>query len=163
GDVRQVPGVVNYIAEMDERPRYYANDHSRDRLTLDPRTVLITDARSLKTPPSLKAEGFELVRHPSAVSNFRDAQAVATVHAAEIQALLLELTGADRVTVTGRGVLRFSERSPDMGTLDNSHPARFIHIDITDATARQFSERSRPKDVDRPVRRYAHYNVWRTF
>ena len=58
---RTVEGVVNYVAEMTERPRYYANDHSRDRLTLDPRTVLITDARSLKTPPSLHAEGFELI------------------------------------------------------------------------------------------------------
>jgi hypothetical protein len=163
GDLRQVPGVVNYIAEMDERPRYYANDHSRDRLTLDPRTVLITDARSLQTPPSLLVEGFQLARHRSAVSNFRDAGEVAAVHPAEIQALLLELTGADRVTVNPRGVLRFSEQSPDMGTLDNSHPARFIHIDISDATARQFSERSKPKDVDRPVRRAAHYNVWRTF
>jgi hypothetical protein len=163
GQVRQVPGVVNYIAEMDERPRYYANDHARDRLTLDPRTVLITDARSLKTPPSLRVEGFELVSHRSAVSNFRDAEEVGAVHPAEIQALLLELTGADRVTVNGRGVLRFSEQSPDIGTLNNSHPARFIHIDISDATARQFSERSKPQDVGRPVRRFAHYNVWRTF
>ncbi len=163
GLARQVPGVVNYIAEMAERPRYYANDHARDRLTLDPRTVLITDARSLKTPPSLRVEGFELVRHQSAVSNFRDAEEVAAVHLAEIQALLMALTGADRVTVSGRGVLRFSEKSPDMGTLDNSHPARFIHIDISDATARQFGVRSKPQDVDRPVRRSAHYNVWRTF
>lgn len=163
GQVRQVPGVVNYIADMAERPRYYANDHARDRLTLDPRTVLITDARSLQTPPSLRVEGFELIRHQSAVSDFRDAEEVGAVHPAEIQALLMELTGADRVTVSGRGVLRFSERSPDLGTLDNSHPARFIHIDISDVTARQFCERSRPQDVDRPVRRCAHYNVWRTF
>ena len=163
GQVRQVPGVVNYIADMSERPRYYANDHARDRLTLDPRTVLITDARSLQTPPSLQVEGFELITHRSAVSNFRDAEEVAAVHPAEIQALLMELTGADRVIVAGRGVLRFSEQSSDMGKFDNSHPARFIHIDITDATAAQFRERSKPKDVDRPVRRCAHYNVWRTF
>ena len=161
--VRQVLGEINYIAEMAERPRYYANDHSRDRLTLDPRTVPITDARSLMTPPSLKVEGFELIQHTSTVSDFRDAEEVKAVHPAEIQALLLAVTGADRVTVTGAGVLRFSERSPDMGKLNNSHPARFIHIDITDDTARRFGERSKPGEVDRPVRRFAHYNVWRTF
>lgn len=158
---RQVLGEINYIAEMAERPRYYANDHSRDRLTLDPRTVPITDARTLKTPPSLRVEGFELVGHRSAVSDFRDVEEVTAVHRPEIEALLMGLTGADRVVVSSPGVLRFSERSPDMGTLNNSHPARFIHIDISDATARQFCERSRPADVDRPVRRCAHYNVWR--
>ena len=158
---RQVPGLINYIAAMAERPRYYANDHSRDVLTLDPRTVPITDARGLKTAPSLGVEGFQLVRHETAVANFRDAEQVAAIHPAEIEALLLDLTGADRVTVSGRGVLRFSEKSPDLGKSDNSHPARFIHIDISDVTARQFSERSKPKDVDRPVRRFAHYNVWR--
>src|SRR6201996_5350151 len=89
--IRRVPGRINYIADMAERPRYYANDHSRDRLTLDPRTVPITDARSLKTPPSLRVEGFELIRHASAVANFRDAEAVAAVHPPEIQALLLGL------------------------------------------------------------------------
>ncbi|MGZ3274891.1 MAG: CmcJ/NvfI family oxidoreductase [Caulobacteraceae bacterium] len=159
--VRQVPGLINYIADMTERPRYYANDHSRDRLTLDPRTVLITDARSLKTPPSLRLEGFELVHHRSAVSDFRDTEAVKAVHRPEIEALLQALTGADRVVVSSPGVLRFSERSPDMGRFNNSHPARFIHIDISDATARQFGERAKPADVDRPVRRCAHYNVWR--
>src|ERR1700761_7934211 len=158
---RHVPGLINYIAEMAERPRYYANDHSRDVLTLDPRTVSIVDARSLKTGPSLGVEGFELVQHKTAVVNFRDAEQVAAIHPAEIKALLLQVTGADRVSVSGRGVLRFSEKSPDLGTSDNSHPARFIHIDISDVTARQFAERSRPKDVDRPVRRFAHYNVWR--
>jgi hypothetical protein len=159
--MNQVPGLINYIAEMAERPRYYANDHSRDVLTLDPRTVLVSDARSLQTAPSLAVEGFELVSHTSAVTDFRDPEQVTGIHVAEIEALLLQVTGADRVTVTGRGVLRFSEKSPDLGKTDNSHPARFIHIDISDATARQFAERSKPKDVDRPIRRFAHYNVWR--
>ena len=30
---RVVEGRVNYIGAMRERPRYYANDHSRDVLT----------------------------------------------------------------------------------------------------------------------------------
>ena len=43
---RAVAGTINYIGLMNERPRYYANDHSRDLLQLDPRVVRITDARS---------------------------------------------------------------------------------------------------------------------
>ena len=34
---RSVEASVNYIGEMAQRPRYYANDHSRDVLHLDPR------------------------------------------------------------------------------------------------------------------------------
>jgi hypothetical protein len=161
GAARKVQGQVNYLAPMSERPRYYANDHSRDVLKLDPRTVEIEDARASAQPPSLDREGFQLVAHRSAVSSFRDAGEVARVHPAEIERLLLEVTGADRVVVSGTGVLRFGESSPDSGRFNNSYPARFIHIDISDRTARQFNERSRPKDVDRPVRRAVSYNVWR--
>ncbi len=161
---RTVEGVVNYVAEMTERPRYYANDHSRDVMILDPRAVQIEDARNRPAPATLDGEGFVLVPHRSAVADFRDAEEVARVHPAEIQRLLLDVTGADRVVVTGTGgILRFSERLEDVGKLDNSWPARFIHIDVSDATAAKSAERARPADIDRPVRRWAHYNVWRTF
>jgi hypothetical protein len=158
---RTVEGRVNYIDEMAERPRYYANDHSRDILALDPRVIHIEDARTRSTPPSLEREGFALVPHKSAVADFRSADEVARIHFAEIEQLALALSGADRATVTAPGVLRFSESSPDSGRLNNSRPARFIHIDISDPTAKAFADRSRPKDIDRPVRRFAHYNVWR--
>jgi len=124
--------------------------------------VPIEDARTAVSQPTLAREGFALVAHASLVSDFRDAARVAQVHPAEIEALVLELSGADRVVVNGTGVLRFAERSPDCGRLNNSRPARFIHIDVSDAAAAAFTERSRPADA-RAVRRFAHYNVWRTF
>ena len=161
--VRSVQSVVNYIGPMSERPRYYANDHSRDVLSLDPHTVRIEDARSLRRAPELDREGFVLVPHRSAIADFRNGDEVAKSHPAEVEKLLLELTGADRVSVNGSGLLRFSERLADAGKSNNSWPARFIHIDVSDDTARLFAERSKPKDVDRPIRRWAHYNVWRAF
>jgi hypothetical protein len=163
GSVRLVEGVVNYTAEMSERPRFYANDHSRDVLALDPRRVQIEDARSSEAAPTLAREGIVIVPHSSRVGDFRDAAEVAARHPAEIEQLVLELSGADAVSVTGAGVLRFGERSPDSGRLNNSRPARFIHIDTSDATAAAFAERARPKGDTRPIRRFAHYNIWRTF
>jgi hypothetical protein len=74
---------------------------------------------------------------------------------------VLQLSGADRVVVSSPGVLRFGEKSARAGRLDNSMPARFIHVDISDATAKQFAGRSAPREIDRPVRRFAHFNVWR--
>ncbi len=158
---RPVTGTVNYIADMTQRPRYYANDHSRDVLALDPRQILIEDVRWREPRPSLGREGYELFAHRSEIRDFRNKQVVAATHPGEIERLLLEVTGADRVVVNGAGVLRFGEKSPDAGKHDNSMPARFIHVDISDATAREFAARSQPQDPDRQIRRFAHYNVWR--
>jgi hypothetical protein len=158
---RIVEGLVNYTHAMTERPRYYANDHSRDVLALDERTIQIEDARDRPLAPSLEREGFTLVKHHTAVSDFRDAQSVMRIHPAEIERLVKELSGADRVVVNSPGVLRFSESSPDSGRLNNSRPARFIHIDVSDPAAKEFADRARPQDVRSPVRRFAHYNVWR--
>jgi len=158
---RTVAGVVNYIAEMHERPRYYANDHSRDVLTLDPRTVSIEDMRARNEAPSLSREGFELFFHPSSVADFKDPAEVQAVHPREIEDLLLRVSGADRVVVSSPGVLRFGEKSPEAGKFNNSLPARFIHVDISDVTAKRFAERSAPQEMSRVIRRFAHYNVWR--
>jgi len=95
------------------------------------------------------------------VSDFHDAEAVTRTHSAEIERLVQDLSGADRVVVSSPGVLRFSESSPDSGRLNNSRPARFIHIDVSDPTAKAFADRSCPKDLGRRIRRFAHYNVWR--
>lgn len=145
---------------MTERPRYFANDHSRDVLVLDPRTVQIEDMRGCEVPPTLEREGFTLVKHTSAVIDFRDPAEVARVHPAEIQQLVQRLSGADVVVVNAPGVLRFSEASAESGALNNSRPARFIHIDVSDDAARAFAERARPH-TEQPLRRCAHYNVWR--
>ncbi len=159
--VRNVAGGINYISQMSQRPRFHANDNTRDVLTLDPRTMRIEDVRTQQPAPGINLEGFALVAHKSAVKDFRDPQEITRTHYPEIKALLLGISGADRVVVTAPGVLRFSEKSPDSGRLNNSRPARFIHIDISDATAGIFSERSRPQDVGRPVARSVHFNVWR--
>jgi hypothetical protein len=160
---RVVDGCINYAAAMSERPRYHANDSSRDVLALEPRVVRIEDARARSVAPSLGREGITLVAHRSAVSDFRNAQEVAELHPQEIERLILGISGADAVVVNGTGVLRFGEKSADSGRLNNSRPARFIHVDCSDATAAMFAERSRPQAQSRAVLRFAHYNIWRTF
>ena len=158
---RSVEGLVNYIGEMAQRPRYYANDHSRDLLDLDPRKIAIEDARTLVKAPSLVDEGFELVVHSSEIEDFQDTAEVARLHPQEIERLLLKVTGADHVVIPGPGVLRFGEGSKDAGKYSNSWPARFVHVDVSDSTAEQFAHRSMPGNIGRALRRFAHYNVWR--
>jgi hypothetical protein len=158
---RTVYAEVNYTGAMTARPRFHANDKSLDRVALDPRVVPIRDARQAE-PPSLAREGIELFPCKTAVAEFRDAEAVAKIYPNEIQQLILQLTGADAVVVTGPPILRFGERSREAGTRDNSYAARLVHIDCSDATARQFAREAAPKD-GRAFRRIAQHNIWRTF
>lgn len=151
---------LGFSEPMAKRPKFHANDTSRDELNVIQRAVRIDDARKRKMPPTLDEEGFCLVAHASAVRDFRDRAEIERVHVAEIRGLLLEVSGADHVAVTSAGVLRFSERSGDSGALNNSRPARFVHVDVSDGTAEAFYARSRP-DNGRHVQRSAQYNVWR--
>jgi len=155
-----VSGTINYIARGGERPRYHANDSTRDTIVIDPQTMTIEDARRNDDPPRLDREGFARVDHVSAVVDFQDAEEVARVYADEARRLLLSISGADEVVMTSGGILRFSERSALSGRLDNSKPARFAHIDISDRTASGFVDRSNPRPGV-PPRRACHFNVWR--
>jgi hypothetical protein len=149
--------LIAYAERSVPRPRYYANDHSRDVLDITLVPMQVTDARL--QPGTLDGAGFTLVTHRSAVADFTDRAAVEALHRPEITALVQELSGADLVLVTSPGILRFSERAPQSGMLDNSRPARFAHVDVSDATAAMFAQRAAPSG--RTLARFVHYNVWR--
>lgn len=148
--------LINYVARTPDRPRYYANDHSRDTVVIEQHAMALTDGRAQAL--DLDGAGFQLVTHRSAAGDLRD-KANGPAYAAEIEALLRDITGADVVVVTGMPIPRFSERSGKAGSSDNSHPARFAHVDLSDTTGDTFSARSKPDDGD--YARAAHYNVWR--
>jgi hypothetical protein len=157
---RTVVGTLGFSDPMAERPKFHANNNTLDVLNVVARAVPIEDLRYRAMAPSLDIEGFRIYPHASAVRDFRDRAEVERVHVEEIRELLLSVSGADHVTVTGAGVLRFGERSEESGAHNNSRPARFVHVDVSDTTASSFYERSRP-DNGRRVRRSAQYNVWR--
>jgi hypothetical protein len=150
---------IAYVARTGLRQRYYANDHSRDTVVIDAQRMAICDARGLKT--ELDREGFVLVQHKSNVDDFTNRADVAAGHGAEIIALIKAETSADAVVVTAPGILRFSERSGKAGTLDNSMPARFAHIDVSADTAAQLAAQGAPDG--KAICRSAQYNVWRAF
>lgn len=152
---------------MTERPRYYADDGSRDNLTLDSRTVRVENARLWVQPPSLAREGFALSSHRSDVLDFRNPEEIARIHRPEIERMLLELTNADKVVLSEQAVRRSADRSSgpvrlrSSGSLYETRSVCFVHIDMSDSTAALFAQRYRPKGHGRPVRRFAHYNIWR--
>lgn len=142
------------------RFKFHANDTTLDVMNITQRNAPISDARALSPSASLDTQGFTLVGHKSAVRDFRDQEEIKRVHVDEVRDLLLGLTGADDVEVRGFGVLRFGERSKDSGALNNSRPARFVHIDISDKTAAEWNAKLAVPE-GRQIRRAAHINVWR--
>src|SRR5262249_22322887 len=89
------------------------------------------------------------------------------VRTSETERLLLELTGADAVVFGTPAVRRFARISPDAvglidsGKLYNTRALRFVHVDVSDSAAAMFAKLWLSKVHDRPVRRFAYYNVWR--
>lgn len=148
--------LIAYSGRRFARPRYYANAHDRDQVDIAPVLMPIGDARAACS--QIDREGFELVAHCSAVSDFADRDEVARIHMREVEELVQAHTGADFVHVGAPGLLRFSEKSGRAGSLNNSMPARFAHIDISDVTAALFAERGAN---GRAYARAAHYNLWR--
>ncbi len=147
---------IAYSGRKFARPRYYANAHERDEVEIVPVLMPVQDGRAAGC--SIDREGFQLVSHTSAVRDFADREEVARVHMREIEELVQAETGADFVHVGAPGLLRFSERSGLAGSLNNSMPARFAHIDISDSTAARFAQGGAK---GRAFARCAHYNVWR--
>jgi hypothetical protein len=159
-DSQTVTSTLGFSELLDQRMEFFANDNSRDRMNVTQRTVQIENVRARAVPPSLEKEGFALVPHHSAVTDFRDQEQVERLHPQEIVDLLSRVSGADHVEVTGRAILRFGERSGDSGALDNSRPARYVHVDISDETGARFNAQSTASD-GRTIKRIARYNVWR--
>jgi len=151
---------MNFIAPMAVRPRYHANDASRDVLALEAHKVPIEDARTVDEPPDLEREGFRLLEAPSAVADFFDPRQVSGIYLEEVRELVLALTGADAVSMTPGGVVRFSERSKKCGTLNNSRPARFVHVDVSASAARDFANNGAPRGAA-PFVRSLQFNAWR--
>jgi hypothetical protein len=130
-------------------------------ITRDRRAVRIEDARSRPQLPSLAQEGFALFPHKSVVSDFHNPEELTQTYEPEMERLVTEVSGADKVVICGPVVLRYSESMPDSSGLHVLRPGHFVHVDISDSTVEEFTERWRPRNDSRPVRRFAHYNIWR--
>lgn len=156
-DRASVRAQIGYSRRTDAKPYFYANAHEKDFVPLEPVEVTIHDARAMET--DLDVEGFALVQHDSTLDDLTDLQAVARDHTGEIARLIEEQTGCDFVAMTARGILRFSEKAGTNEAHDNSHPARFVHVDMSQQAAATARAQSAPDR--RRIVRSAQYNVWR--
>lgn len=148
---------IGYSARTERRPFFYANAHEKDYVPLAPVEVEIADAREIDA--DLDVEGFTIVSHRSEVKDLTHLDAVSKIHSGEITELLKRVTGCDEVVMTPFGILRFSEKLGENAAHDNSHPARFVHVDMAKEAATAARDKTAPQG--REIGRSAQYNVWR--
>ena len=156
---------VRYLnAEWRDRAEIpVVGDRESRRANTAKHAVEIHDARDAlgRGEITLDTNGFALLRHASAVRNFRDDEEVRAIYYPEIMALAKGSTGASDVIITQHVV-----RTEDTSDFNKAY-ARFLHCDYTLEDPRGLAERALARrDLD--IRNYSNsefawFNTWQPF
>ncbi|HEX3403626.1 MAG TPA: CmcJ/NvfI family oxidoreductase [Acetobacteraceae bacterium] len=134
-DLPHVDATLNYLAPMGDRPRNYTFDPPpgvpRSNSTHEAHIVPIHDARVVAPDISLDREGFDVLRHASAVRDFWDEDEVRRVYYPEVQRVLAEVTGASKVFIFDHTLRRRVRGTDDRAPGTPRQPATRVHVDHT--------------------------------
>ena len=121
--------------------------------------VPIHDARPIARELSLDRQGFVLVRHDTRVRDFYDADEVRRVYYGEVERLVKDATGAEKVVVFDH-TISVADRAMERGL---RAPVQSVHNDYTERSApKRVRDLLPPEEAEtRLGRRFAEYNVWR--
>src|SRR5271166_216507 len=159
-----VEAPLNYLVPSAEKPVTYTctpppgtpQSSSRN----DPHTVSIRNARPFAEDLSLDIQGFALVRHRSAVTNFYDGTQVREVYYPEVEELLKGRTGAERVVIFDH-VVRNADKAKRKED-DAREYGRIVHNDYSLKSAPRRVRDHVPDDAEELLKhRFAEINVWR--
>jgi hypothetical protein len=165
--VDQVEAALNYLKPGIDHPFVYAYDAPpgmpQRNIEYQPRRVLVRNARPIAPELSLDKQGFLLRAHRSDVVDFYDDGEVRRVYYPEIEKLVRETTGAEKVVIFDH-TRRNSNTPLGEGNGHAREAAAAVHNDYTDKSAPQ-----RVRDLLEPAeaearleRRYLEINVWRS-
>jgi hypothetical protein len=161
-----VKAELNYLAPTGEQPRTYTYDPPSDvpRTTTvnEPHPVQISDIRPILSELSLDAQGFDLVRHRSAVRDFFNEQEVKAIYYPEAEQLLKDVTGADRVLVFDNTVRCRVPGAEDRIFGQPRQPVARVHVDHTVTSGPQRVRDLLPDEAELLLRgRVQIINLWR--
>jgi hypothetical protein len=156
---------VRFLDACEGKPVFHGRQRELDNLPLVERTIGIANVRDQARAYSLDAAGFALVSHRSNVNDFLDSNERRTIYGAELEDLIVSLTGASSALCLGSSVVRRSERSAGFAGAGTTVLGRFAHCDYSPnaAGSRRWLDRVlAPEEAGRHAqRRYCIYNVWR--
>jgi hypothetical protein len=162
---------LNYLVPSAEKPFRYTYEPPAgvpvDNCSYEARPFRIYDARSIAPRVSLDEEGFALVQHQSAVTNFYDVDEIRRVYYPEAVRLMTEATGAVKVHVFDHLMRRRGEGRPplDSGRSSSSTlrgPVGRAHNDFTVNSAPARVRLELGAEAEELLKlRFAVINVWR--
>jgi hypothetical protein len=157
-----VEGDIVYFSPAEPMPPAARPDF--ESLPLKPSRMPIQDMRGREGGFSLDEQGFVPVDAPTAVKDFHDPAEVARVYVAEIDALLRRVTGCVSTTMSSPGLVRVSRRAAERPA-GAAPTGNFAHADFSIRSGEQWLRRTLPPEEAeaRLKKRYAIFNVWRTF
>ena len=163
-DVKSVVAPLNFLVPMAEKPVAYNYEpppgipvRTGQRIS---HHVRICDARPMIDRLSLDQEGFVLLHHQTAVTNFYDEEQIKSVYYPECERVMQEATGAERVVAFDH-IVRNAAKAAIKGS-GIKMPAKGIHNDYT-----AWSSPKRVRDLmgDEAEallkNRFAIINLWR--
>ncbi|MBV8054366.1 MAG: methyltransferase [Deltaproteobacteria bacterium] len=159
-----VEATLNYFAASSEKPVIYTYEPPpgipRATGKSEPRPVPIHNAR-LERDLSLDKQGFQLVRQETAVHDFYDHAEVEKVYYPEVELLLKEATGAEKVVVFDHQV-----RNILLSKQGEKNAREYVWAVHNDYTAKSGPRRvldhlSTAEAEQRLQHRFAEINVWR--
>jgi hypothetical protein len=160
-----VEATLNYLADASERPVYYAYEPPagtpRSTGKFEPQSVQIHNARNVLDELSLDRQGFALVHRVSAVRDFYDQEEVKSVYYPEVEQLLKDATGAEKVVIFDHQVrnIELAKR----GEKSAREYGRAVHNDYTAKSGPRRVRDHLPAAAaaERLQHRFAEINVWR--
>lgn len=159
-----VEAKVNHLVPTDEKPAVYivpmGEGETRRENEYARHTVRVHDVRPIVGELSLDREGLALVDHPTAVKDFYDDEEVERVYYPEVEALVKDFTGAEKIVVFDH-----TRRMDGDGTQTDEAraPVKVVHNDYTEKSGPQRVRDLVPEEADEWLgRRYAVINVWRS-
>ncbi len=155
---RTIRASVGFADPAVEAAIHYGKNSHKSHLKLIDHEVDITDARTLARPPSLEQQGFELIRHATRVTDFRDPEQVETTYRDELCELVRSRTGARKVIVFHMHI-----RDNDPGAHEDiRRPAALAHVDYDENTFRLRAAEVLGDEADEWLARpFTAINVWR--
>jgi len=158
-----VEAALTYLADASVKPQTYnpppGTGVPRRLGNYGQFRVRIYDARPVADSLSLDREGFALTRHDTAVTDFYDEKQVGDVYYPEMERLVADVTGAEKVIVFDH-TIRTAERAVERGLRD---PVQMVHNDYTDKSGPQRVRDLLPAEEAeaRLKHRFVEINVWR--
>lgn len=155
---------ITFVVDTGEKPvsaSHGPGGRLRQRMgTFETKRVAIADARGPEQASDLGTRGFALVSHATSVRDFHDHDEVRAVYYPEVEQLLREQCGAERVVIFDHTVRSGSESEQERLLL--REPVRIAHNDYTEWSGPQRLRDILPDEAPALLeRRFGIVQVWR--